>query len=196
MLSLEAFGQRIRTLRMERNLSQQQLAELIYVSRKTVGNWEAGNRLPDITMVSRLADCLGVEIYELIDKLNESETRACVIAVEESAAALREELRLLRDVLPNAEVSGFRKAEDALRFAKEKPVSAAFLNADTEGAFRLGEALLACRSRTNLIFISANDEHAAEAMRIHASGYLHRPLSREAIRREVNELRRPVRGLV
>ena len=61
-LSLEAFGQRIRTLRMEKNLSQQQLAELIYVSRKTVGNWEAGNRLPDITMVSRLAVCLGVEI--------------------------------------------------------------------------------------------------------------------------------------
>jgi len=196
MLSLEAFGQRIRTLRLERNLSQQQLAELIYVSRKTVGNWEAGNRLPDITMVSRLADCLGVEICELIDKLNESEARACVIAVEENAPALREELWLLHEVLPNAEVSGFRKAEDALRFAKEKPVSAVFLNADAEGAFRLGEELVACRPRTNLIFISTNDEHAAEAMRLHASGYLRRPLSEEAIRREVHELRRPVRGLV
>lgn len=86
--------------------------------------------------------------------------------------------------------------EDALRFAKEKPVSAAFLNADMEGAFPLGAELLACRSCTNLIYIAANDEHAAEAMRIHASGYIRRPLSGEAIRREVRELRRPVRGLV
>ena len=196
MLSLEAFGQRIRALRQERQLSQQQLAERIYVSRKTVGNWEAGSRLPDITMVSRLADCLDVEICDLIDKLNEGESRIYVIAVEQSAAALREELRLLRETLPNAEVAGFRDGGEALRFAGSHPVSAAFLDADEDGAFSLGEKLLSCRSRTNLIYTAAGDEHAAKAMKIHASGYIRKPLSGEAVRREVSDLRRPVPGIV
>ena len=67
MITLDTFGQHVRTLRIEKGLSQQQLADLIYVSRKTVSNWESGNRMPDITMLSRLADCLGVGTYELID---------------------------------------------------------------------------------------------------------------------------------
>ena len=65
MLTLEAFGQRIKALRTAQGLSQQQLADLIYVTRKTVGNWETGNRIPDLTMLSRLAECLGVETYVL-----------------------------------------------------------------------------------------------------------------------------------
>ena len=195
MLSLEAFGQRIRTLRQERHLSQQQLAERIYVSRKTVGNWESGNRLPDITMVARLADCLDVEIYDLIDKLNARESTIYVIAVEESVPALREELRLLRQALPGAEVSGFQSGEEALHFAESHPVSAAFLDADEEGAFILGEKLRGCRSRTNLIFAAKDDEHAAQAMQIHASGYIYKPVSDESLRRELSDLRRPVRGI-
>ena len=49
MQPLEIFGKRIRALRQEKNLSQQQLADLMFVTRKTVSNWENGNRMPDIT---------------------------------------------------------------------------------------------------------------------------------------------------
>ena len=70
MQSLEAFGKRIRALRQEKNLSQQQLADLMFVTRKTGGNWENGNRMPDITMLSRLSRHLGVQTYELLDAIS------------------------------------------------------------------------------------------------------------------------------
>lgn len=62
MLTKELFGTKLKELRMERNLSQRQLAEMMMVSNGTVGNWESGIRLPDITMLTRLAECLGVEL--------------------------------------------------------------------------------------------------------------------------------------
>ena len=89
MTVLESFGQRIRSLRIEKGLSQQQLSDLIFVTRKTVGNWESGNRLPDITMLSRLADCLGVETYELIDELNGQDSTPCIIVVEDEPVILK-----------------------------------------------------------------------------------------------------------
>ena len=70
MFTLEAFGKKIKALRRDRGLSQQQLADNLFVSRKTVGNWETGNRFPDITMISKLADELRVETYELLDEMN------------------------------------------------------------------------------------------------------------------------------
>ena len=62
MLTKELFGTKLKELRMERSLSQRQLAEMMMVSNGTVGNWESGIRLPDITMLTRLAECLGVEL--------------------------------------------------------------------------------------------------------------------------------------
>ena len=62
MLSVEAFGERIRSLRIERNLTQQELADRLFVSRKTIGNWESGSCLPDISSLSALAGILGVAL--------------------------------------------------------------------------------------------------------------------------------------
>lgn len=38
----EHFGKRVRELRIRQNLTQQQLADKIFVARKTISNWEAG----------------------------------------------------------------------------------------------------------------------------------------------------------
>ena len=67
MIMLDALGQKIRSLRVEKGLSQQQLADLMFVTRKTVGNWESGTRMPDVAMLSRLAKLLDVRSYELLD---------------------------------------------------------------------------------------------------------------------------------
>ncbi|MBQ6428840.1 MAG: helix-turn-helix transcriptional regulator, partial [Oscillospiraceae bacterium] len=54
MLASEAFGKKLRELRIAQGLTQQQLAEQVYVSRYTVSNWEGGKRLPDVSTISRL----------------------------------------------------------------------------------------------------------------------------------------------
>ena len=38
MLTMDLFGQRIRSLRMEQNMTQQELADRMFVSRKTICN--------------------------------------------------------------------------------------------------------------------------------------------------------------
>ena len=42
------FAEKLKTLRKEKNISQEQLAEKIHVSRQAITKWESGNGIPDI----------------------------------------------------------------------------------------------------------------------------------------------------
>lgn len=55
----ENFGNLIKRLRLERNLSQQQLADQLVFSRGAVSMWESGKRLPDVSTLPpcRLPRC-------------------------------------------------------------------------------------------------------------------------------------------
>lgn len=58
-------GAMIKRLREERNITQQQLAEIMGVSDKAVSKWETGRGYPDISLVEPLAAALGVSVIEL-----------------------------------------------------------------------------------------------------------------------------------
>ena len=197
MITLDTFGQRVRTLRIEKGLSQQQLADLIYVSRKTVSNWESGNRMPDITMLSRLADCLGVGTYELIDELNGQDTSPNIILVEDEPVILTGFVHILNDALPEAQIFGFREGAEALSFAAANRIAVAFLDVELSGesGLELAKKLLDINPRTNIIFLTGHTEYTAEALNMHCSGYLLKPLTGEKIQHEMAYLRYPVRGL-
>ena len=55
------FGEKLRTLRKAKNLSQTALAKLIHVSRRTVCSWETENRYPKerhlVTILAEVLDC-------------------------------------------------------------------------------------------------------------------------------------------
>ncbi|MDR0861379.1 MAG: helix-turn-helix domain-containing protein [Oscillospiraceae bacterium] len=53
-------GEAIKALRRGRNISQEYLAERLNVSAQAVSKWERGDSLPDVTMISPLADYFGV----------------------------------------------------------------------------------------------------------------------------------------
>ena len=59
-------GQFIATKRREQNLTQEQLAEKIGVSNKTVSKWETGKTMPDYSVVELLCEVLNISISELI----------------------------------------------------------------------------------------------------------------------------------
>lgn len=61
-----ALGDNIKRLREEHSLTQQQLADKLYVSRQTVCRWENGSRCPDLIMAKKLAAELGISLDELI----------------------------------------------------------------------------------------------------------------------------------
>ena len=58
-------GAAIRRLREERKMKQEELADKIFVSSKTVSKWETGQGLPDITLLEPLAKALGISVIEL-----------------------------------------------------------------------------------------------------------------------------------
>ena len=59
-------GSVIRRLRESRGLTQNELAERLFVSSKAVSKWETGRGLPDISLLEPLGEALGVSVGELI----------------------------------------------------------------------------------------------------------------------------------
>ena len=189
-------SKRIRTLRTERNLSQQQLADLMFVSRVTITNWENGNRVPDINLLLRLSKILDVEIYDLVDVPESEEEPPVMIIVEDEPVILTGFVHLLSDTLPDAQVFGFQSGTDALQFAQTNRVSAAFLDIELcgESGVEVAKELTKQNPRTNIIFLTGHSEYYAEALDMHCSGYILKPLTPEKIRKEIEHFRFPVRG--
>ena len=198
VLASEQFGNKLRELRTERGLSQRQLADMMVVSRGAIFNWETGKRLPDISMLARLARCLGVESYVLLDAMQGAEEPVNVIVVEDMPALLRGSVRMLEEELPEAEICGFASAEDALRFAQSGRVALAFLDVELGGdmdGLTLAKHLTEIDPRTNIVYLTGHSEYMQEAAYEHFSGYILKPLTPERIRHELAHLRFPVRGL-
>ena len=197
MASLDALGQKIRSLRMAKGLSQQQMADLMFVTRKTISNWEAGTRMPDIAMLSRLAKALNVRTYELLDAITGEDMPPCVIMVEDEPIILKGFMHILSEVLPDAQAYGFQTGGEILVFAERNRIDIAFLDVELfgESGLDLAKKLLAINSRINIIFLTGHSEYTAEALALHCSGYILKPLTPEKIRQEIEHLRFPVRGL-
>lgn len=62
--------------RKEKNLTQEQLAELLHVSNKTISKWETGKCMPDYSVIELLCHELDITISELLEgkDMNRSET--------------------------------------------------------------------------------------------------------------------------
>ena len=60
-------GKRISELRKKNNMSQQDLADKLNVSNKTISKWECGNGLPDVIALNTMASVFGITLDELIN---------------------------------------------------------------------------------------------------------------------------------
>lgn len=60
------FGENVRRLREARGLTQQSLAERLYVTRQAVSRWEGGSRYPDLMTAKQLAAALGSSVDALL----------------------------------------------------------------------------------------------------------------------------------
>lgn len=66
-------GSFFRDLRKEKHLTQEQLAEKLNVTGRTISRWETGSNMPDLDILIELADFYEVDIRELIDGERKSE---------------------------------------------------------------------------------------------------------------------------
>lgn len=59
-------GKNIKKSREEQEMTQEELAEQLHVTRQTVSSWETGRTEPDIETLQQISDCLDVTVEELI----------------------------------------------------------------------------------------------------------------------------------
>lgn len=92
-------GKLLQELRKEKGITQEQLAEQVGVSRRTVSRWETGSNMPDLDILIELSDLYDVELRELLsgerrsEKMNE-EMKETVLQVADYSNEEKE--RLLR----------------------------------------------------------------------------------------------------
>ncbi|EDS77586.1 helix-turn-helix domain protein [Clostridium botulinum C str. Eklund] len=60
-------GERIKMLRLEKNLTQSELAKIAGISRVAIGNYERGTRIPNIDILLNISKALGVTINNLLE---------------------------------------------------------------------------------------------------------------------------------
>ncbi|CAK1251040.1 DNA-binding transcriptional regulator [Fructobacillus evanidus] len=60
------FGEHLKRVRQQKKMSQQTLANLLFVTRQTVSHWENGKNYPDFNLLIRLADILDLSLDELL----------------------------------------------------------------------------------------------------------------------------------
>ena len=75
MTDKKTFGSFIKIKRTEKNYSQKDLAELLFVTEGAVSKWERGMSYPDITMISDICRVLDISEHELITASTDTDTR-------------------------------------------------------------------------------------------------------------------------
>ncbi len=75
MINKITFGAFIRQKRIEKGLTQKELAESLFLSESAISKWEMGKSYPDITMIPDICRVLDVSEHELIAGANDTEYR-------------------------------------------------------------------------------------------------------------------------
>lgn len=114
--------------------------------------------------------------------------------VDDEKFALERMVRELKTASPESEVFAFSSPYDLLDFSRENHCDVAFLDVrmGSMTGVELAKKLKELMPKLNIIFVTGYDEYANEAMKMHASGYLMKPVTAEDIKAELQDLRYPV----
>ena len=89
-------GSFLKELRKEKNITQEQLAEQLNVSGRTVSRWETGNNMPDISLLVEISELYDVSIPEIIngerksENMNKEEVKEVAKSMSDYALAEKE----------------------------------------------------------------------------------------------------------
>ena len=88
-------------------------------------------------------------------------------------------------------VEKFSDCEMALEFVKNNPTDVAFLDINMRGmgGLALAEKIVGFRPNCKIVFCTGYEEYAIPAFRLHASGYLMKPISAEDVQGEIDNIK-------
>ena len=88
-------------------------------------------------------------------------------------------------------VADFTSCEDALDYIKANPADVAFLDINMRGmgGLALAEKIIEFCPDCKIVFCTGYEEYAIPAFKLHASGYLMKPVSAEDVQEEINNIK-------
>jgi two-component SAPR family response regulator len=117
------------------------------------------------------------------------------MAVDDEKIALQGLISSIQKAAPGAAVYGFRYASDAIEHMKKEPCDIAFVDIEMRdiNGITAAKMLQEINPDINIIFSTGFGSYRDVAFDLHASGYLIKPITPEGVKRELDNLRRPVR---
>ena len=113
------------------------------------------------------------------------------IAVDDEALMLGALVAAI-DASPDIkDVIKFSDCEEALEYVKGNPVDIAFLDINMRGmgGLALAEKIISARQDCKIVFCTGYEEYAIPAFKLHASGYLMKPVSEEDVQGEIDNIK-------
>ena len=88
-------------------------------------------------------------------------------------------------------VESFTSCSAALAYAEQNPIDIAFLDINMRGIGGLGlaEKLMKIHPGCKIVFCTGYEEYAVSAFQLHVSGYLMKPITAEAVQKEINHIK-------
>ena len=113
------------------------------------------------------------------------------IAVDDEALMLGALVAALEASPDITDVAKFSDCEAALDFVRNNPLDVAFLDINMRGmgGLSLAEKIIAVRPRCKIVFCTGHEEYAIPAFKLHASGYLMKPISVEDVQGEIDNIK-------
>ena len=117
-----------------------------------------------------------------------------ILCLDDEPLALKMLKLAVEEAKPGAEITAFRKQSDLLEEAKQNGCDVAFLDIHMRGmnGVELAKELKAVNPKMNIIFVTGFSEYTGDAMKLHASGYIMKPVTAEEVRQELDDLRFPI----
>ena len=118
-----------------------------------------------------------------------------IVAVDDEKPARVLLENTLKAVKPDADIHVFSTPEELLEYVKEYSADIAVLDicmySDLNGVI-LAKCLKEINPHINIIFATAHERFLKDAMSLHASGYIMKPITEEDVRKELDDLRHPL----
>ena len=113
------------------------------------------------------------------------------IAVDDEVLMLGALVAAIKASPDITEVTKFSGCEDALEFVKENPVDVAFLDINMRGmgGLTLAEKIISVCPDCKIVFCTGYEEYAIPAFKLHASGYLLKPVSAKDVQAEIDNIK-------
>lgn len=118
-----------------------------------------------------------------------------IIAVDDERPALWLLEKAIQSIIQSAQITCFQSATEALEYARNHVVDIAFLDIEMAemNGLSLAKKLKDIYRETNIIFVTGYSAYSGNAFDIHASGYVLKPIDPERVKRELENLRYPVK---